>query len=80
MLQTHRHNLKRLIKAISTITQIGDLVEFTSVVMEELKLVLNMSEANLYIDAPKVFGICQLDQRLQMIEGELYGIHLFTVN
>jgi response regulator RpfG family c-di-GMP phosphodiesterase len=80
MLQTHRHNLKRLIKAISTITQIGDLVEFTSVVMEELKLVLNMSEANLYIDAPKVFGICQLDQRLQMIEGELSGIHLFTGN
>lgn len=78
LLQTHRHNLERLIKAISTISQIGDLVEFTSVVMEELKLVLNMSSANLYIDAPTVFAICQLDEKLQMIEGADTGVKFFS--
>ncbi|WP_404343543.1 HD domain-containing phosphohydrolase [Pseudoalteromonas mariniglutinosa] len=78
MLQNHRQNLERLIRAIATISQIGDLVEFTSVVMEELKLVLNMSSANLYIDAPKVFAVCQLDEKLQMVEGEGTSVQLFT--
>ena len=77
-LQQHRKILTQVISSITNICEIGNLSTFVSGVLEQLKLVLNISTTSMLIDAPDSFGITQMDNQLQLFSGNSSDIKLIS--
>ena len=77
-LQKHRKILTQVISSITNLSEIGNLSTFASGVLEQLKLVLNISTTSMLIDAPESFGITQMDNQLQLFSGSHSDIKLIT--
>lgn len=65
-LQKHREILEQVIDSIANISQVGDLFDFASSVLAQIKLVLNISSTKMLIESPDAFAISKMDDKLNM--------------
>ncbi|MCP5079381.1 MAG: DUF3369 domain-containing protein, partial [Psychromonas sp.] len=77
-LQKHREILEQVIESIADISQVGDLFNFASAVLAQIKLVLNLSSTKLLIETPEAFAISKIEDRLSMFSARNSDIQLLT--
>lgn len=65
-LQKHREILEQVIESISNIGRVGDLLNFAGAVLEQIKLVLNISSTKVLLEDHEAFVIAQMENRLNM--------------
>ncbi|RLV59757.1 DUF3369 domain-containing protein [Parashewanella curva] len=78
LLQQHRKVLKQVIATITNVCEFSNLRIFAEAVLEQLKLVLNITNTKMYIDVEDSFGISKMDSHLKMFSGKASQVEVIT--
>ncbi|MBM7072779.1 DUF3369 domain-containing protein [Shewanella sp. 202IG2-18] len=80
LLQQHRKVLKQVISSITNVSEFSDLQKFAEAVLEQLRLVLNITNTKMFINVEEGFGISKIDRNLKIFSGKGSKVEIITRN
>ena len=80
LLQEHRKVLKQVIASITNVSEFSNLQKFAEAVLEQLKLVLNITNTKMLVNVESGFGISKMDRHLKIFSGQGSKVEVITRN
>ncbi len=78
LLQQHRKVLKQVISSITNVSEFSNLQKFAEAVLEQLKLVLNITNTKMFVNIEAGIGISKMDRHLKIFSRQGSKVEVIT--